>query len=147
MNYSTAVMLINQNIRAINVSYEPDTEHETKPRYTFKTLDETIEVDDYVVIPTDTRHLMTVAKVEEVDADIDFESSIQIKWIISKFSKHGHNTILEEEKKWIEQLKAAEKRRKREEIKKSMLEMYEDSGIEELPIAKMEGVAAIEHKD
>lgn len=137
MNYSTAVMLINTNIRAIKVTYELDTDKLRQQRYTYKTLDASIKVGDYVIVPTETRHNMTVCRVEEVDVDVDFEDSTEIKWIVDRVNKGDHDNILKEESKWIEALKQSEKRRKREEIKKSMLEMYQDEGIEKLPIANM----------
>jgi len=144
MNYSTAVMLFNTNIRAIKVTYEPDQPQQQPKRYNFKTLDETIKAEDLVVVATDTRHGMTVVKVEEVDIDIDPDDDTEIKWIVSKVQTSEYKHVLDEEKKWIEQLKASEKRRKREEIKKNMLEMYKDSGIEALPITNMQSEKAVE---
>lgn len=146
MNYSTAVMLINDNIRAVKTIYEPDTEKAYQQRYIFKTLDHSIQKGDYVVVPTDTRHGMTVVQVDEVDVEVDFESPTEIKWIVSRVSLDNNTHVLKEEKKWINELKASEKRAKREEIKKKMLEMYNDSGIEQMPIANLSDIAAIEHK-
>lgn len=144
MNYSTAVMLINPKIRAIKTTYEPDPNIPNKvTRYIFKTLDDTIKVGDYVVVPTDTRWLLTVVRVDEVDVDVDFESSTIIKWIVSRVSTEDNAKILAEETKWVEALKASEKRRKREEIKKNMLDMYQDDGITNLPIANMSAVTDI----
>ncbi len=140
MNYSTAVMLLNQNIRAIHTVYEEETETRKQPRTTFKTLDTTIEVGDLVVIPTDTRHKMTVVKVVGVDVDVDFESTTPVQWVISKVATDAHKTILSEEQKWIETIKASEKR---EEFKKNMLEMFQEDGIEQLAIANMGASAAV----
>ena len=148
MNYSTAVMLINEKIRAVKVIYEhEDNKHQTK--YIFKTLDETIDVGDFVTIPTDTRHKMTVVKVVEVlntDVDIDFEDTKEIKWIIDKVGTENSDYILEEEKKWIEELKKSEKRKKTQDLKKNMEEMWEDAGVSTMAIANMssEGLAVIE---
>lgn len=138
MNYSTAVMLINTNIRAIKTVYEPDIAGRVPQEITtFKTLDKSIKKGDYVVVPTDTRHNLTVVLVNEVDVEVDFDASKEIKWVVSRFTTEEHNRILSEESKWIETLKASEKRKKREEIKKNMLEMYKDDGIEKLAIANM----------
>lgn len=145
MNYSTAVMLINQNIRAVKTVYEKDTPNTKHPRVIFKTLDKDIKPGDYVIVPTSTRHGMTVVIVDEVDVEVDFESGTEVKWIVDKVHTAGHETVLGEEAKWIDALKASEKRRKREEIKKNMMEMYADVGLEKLPIASMADVAAIEH--
>lgn len=145
MNYSTAVMLINTNIRAVKVTYEPDTDKAKQNRVIYKTLDQSISKGDFVVVPTDTRHNLTVVQVDEVDVEVDFESSVEVKWIVSKVATEDSARILKEETKWIEALKASEKRRKREEIKKNMLDMYNDDGIEKMPIANFSDVKAIEH--
>ncbi len=146
MNYSTAVMLINPNIRAIKVSYEEDTQSHKQPLYTFKTLDQSIKEGDFVVIPTDTRHKMTVCLVKEIDVEIDFESGLEIKWILDKVDVESANHVLKEEKIWIDALKASEKRKKQAEIKKNLVDMYSDAGIDQLPIAKMDNLVTIEHK-
>jgi len=126
MNYSSAVMLINQNIRAVKVSYELNAHGKPQGLYTFKTLDQTIDIGDIVVVPTDTRHNFTCVRVEEIDIDVDFECPVTLKWIVGKADTAAHENILNEEKKWIDTLKAAEKRRKREELKKSMFDLYEN---------------------
>lgn len=135
MNTSTAVMLINEEIRAITTSYDVEPENKTgfvPKRVMFKTLDKTINVGDLVVVPTSTRHGFTVVKVMEVDVDVDFESPTKIEWIVQKVDTAPYSTILQEENKWVETLKASEKRRKREEIKKNMLDLYNDEGIKSL---------------
>jgi hypothetical protein len=143
MNYSTAVMLINENIRAIKCSYEPDQKDangktvQTYQRYMFKTLDHNIKVGDYVVVPTDTRHNLTVVRVEEVDCEVDFDSPIEIKWAIARVENGSAQKILDEEEKWIAELKKAEKRHKREEVKSKMLKFYTDGDATALPIASM----------
>lgn len=146
MNYSSAVMLINDKIRAVKAIYENENENPNQPQPVFKTLDSSISVGDLVVVPTDTRHKMTVVKVVEVDSEVDFESPVLIKWIIARVPVEGHDLILSEENKWIEALKASEKRRKREEIKSSMLAMYADDGIEKIGIANISEKNLIENK-
>lgn len=145
MNYTTAVMLINPNIRAIKAIYEPDVTDQygkvikTGQRYIFKTLDTNIQKGDLIVVPTTTRHGFTVVKVEEVDIEIDFESSIELKWVVDRVCVSGYSNVQVEESKWIDALKASEKRAKREEIKKKMLDMYKDDNIEKMAIAQMAG--------
>jgi len=155
MNYTTAVMLINPNIRAIRTTYEKDICDaqgkvvNARPRVIYKTLDTSIKLGDLVIVPTSTRHGTTAVLVDGVDVEVDFESETAIGWIIDKVDATNHTLVLAEEGKWIEQLKASEKRAKREEIKKKMFDMYADTGIDKLPIANMMDAAsaqAIEHK-
>ena len=134
MNYSSAVMLINANIRAIQTLYQPDTTDSTgrvagrQVRTLFKTLDPTIAVGDLVIVPSGTRHGFTTNKVEAVDVDVDFENEIEIKWIVDKINLDGYNTTLVEEKKWIDQCKKAEKRDQAQKLKDKMFAYYKDAG-------------------
>ncbi len=140
MNYSTAVMLINENIRAVNVTYSPDKEDETQNRYTFKTLDPTIEKGDYVVVGLNSRgrdHDLIVVQVDEVDVDVNFEHDRQIKWILTKINLAESEEIAKEEAKWIEQIQKSEIRKKKKELKEGMLDMYEEDGIDKMAIAHM----------
>lgn len=149
MNYSIAVMLINPNIRAIKTIYKPDTVRPdgkaalNEPRVLYKTLDLDIKKGDLVVVETHTRHGRTVVLVEDVDVEVDFESDVQVRWVVDKVSLTAFENIVKEEAKWIDTLKLSEKRRKREEIKKNLLDMYKDDGIDKLAIASMADPAAV----
>lgn len=146
MNYTTAVMLVNPNIRAIHVIYEAEVEGKPKQqRYTYKSLDPELKEGDLVVVPTDTRHGYTVVKVVDVDVEVDFDSNIQLKWIVGKVDLHQFELVLAEEGKAISAIKASEKRKKREEIKKNLLDLHEDD-LKGLAIANMGVTAAIEQK-
>jgi len=136
MNYSSAVFLINKNIRAISCSYEPE---ESKGKnYTFKSLDPTIKVGDLVVVQTDTRHKFTVVKVEAVDVDIDLDSSIQFKWIVSKVDLAAFDILLAQEADAIKTIRSAELRQKRDNLRKAMFANYE-AELSALSIADMNG--------
>lgn len=124
MNYSTVVFLVSPSVRAVSVSYETK-EEKTSGRqfYTFKTFDASIKKDDLVIVPTDTRHKFTVVKVEEVDIDIDLDdATTQFKWIAGKVDLSGYADTLAQEAAAVEKIKSAEKRKKREDLKKSLLD-------------------------
>lgn len=153
MNYSTAVMLFNSDIRAIRVSYDPlDKVGGVVKSYLFKTLDPDLKVGDYVSIPTDTRHNITIGRVEEVDSEVDFESSAEIKWVVSRVPVSEYEAILEDEQVWIAEMKKAQIMKKKEEIKKSMMDMYQANGssLETLAIAGRKPTptcAVLEHSE
>lgn len=134
MNYSTAVFLINNQVRAIKAAYES---HKDAPQTMFKTLDQDIKVGDFLVVPTDTRHNMTVVKASEVDVDIDFESPAHVHWIIGVVDRSAHDNTLAQERQAVEAIKAAELRKKREDLRDSMLKNHMDS-IKSLPISHMD---------
>lgn len=153
MNYSTAVMLFNEDIRAVRVSYDPNDKVNDRPKdYLFKTLDPDLKVGDFVTIPTDTRHNITVGRIEEIEAEVDFDCDKEIKWIISRVPVSEYEAILMDEAQWIVEMKKAQNRKKKEDIKKSMVEMYQADGasLETLAIAGRKSAptcAAIEVKD
>lgn len=135
MNYSTAVFLINKHVRAVKATYEAN---DGAQQTTFKTLDPAIAVGDFVIVPTDTRHKMTVCKVVETDCDIDMDSPAKVEWIIGRVDRDGYETTLKNEAQAVQQIKAAELRKKREDLANNLLANHLDT-IKALPIAAMNG--------
>lgn len=141
MNYSTAVFLINKNLRAVTATYEAE---ENAKRTLFKTLDQTLTVGDFVVVQTDTRHKMTVCRITEVDVDVDFDSQTRVDWIVGKVDAKAHVETLAQEQAAIQAIKSAELRTKRETLRDSMLANHVE-GLKTLAIADM-GAATPEAK-
>lgn len=122
MNYSTAIFLINNDVRAVNVSYEQDHEGKgVRPYYTFKTFDPAVAIGDYVAIPTGTRHNMTVARVEEVDIEVDVDSHVDMKWLVDRVDTSQRDAIEAQEAEAIQTIKSAEKRAKQEELRAKLI--------------------------
>jgi len=143
-NYSTAIMLFNEDIRPIHTIYEPDTDQKKQPRYLFKSLDKTLKEGDYVVVPTDSRHKMTVVQVAEVDVEVDFESGVHINWIVSKVDTESAGEVAAYEKKCVDLMKAAEKRHQREEIKSKLIGLQNGDADAIAKIAIAAPVVAVE---
>lgn len=146
-NYSTAIFLINKSARAIAVTYEKiDLNQDTtklkfQPAYlsggklpdgavVFKTMDKDIAVNDFVIVPTDTRHGMTVCKVVAVDVEIDFESSNECHWLIGTVNTIDFEDIRQQEEKAIIAIKAAEVNQKKEALSNALLENLKNSGVD-----------------
>lgn len=122
MNYSTAIFLINGDVRAVAVSYEQDAEGKgVKPFHLFKTFDPDVAVEDFVVIPTGTRHNMTVARVEEVDVEIEVDSTADLKWLVGRVDTAAHAAVVAKEADAIAKIKSAERRAKQDELKAKLL--------------------------
>lgn len=133
MNYSTAIFLISDKARAVMVSYETDDNGKPASTTLFKTLNQEIKKGDYVVVETDTRHHMTVCRVEDVDVEPDFDSAKEVKWIIGTVSRADFDDLKAQEEDAITRIKKAEKRKKREELRASLLADAADE-IKALPI-------------
>jgi hypothetical protein len=135
MNYTTAIFLINKNVRAVMCNYEPDAPGKTAM---FKTLDATIREGDFVIVPTNTRHNMTVSKVMETDVDVDFDSGASVGWIISKIDRSTYEVTLSQEGDAITVIKSAEKTKKRNELAAALL--ADSAGaLKALPITTVSG--------
>lgn len=117
MNNSIAVFLLNPNVRAIQATYEAG---DKAARTMFKTLDPNIKVDDLVIVPTDTRHNMTVCKVAAIDVEIDFDSSVPVQWVIGRIDPTGYSQVLQQEGVAISAIRSAELRKKREDLSKAL---------------------------
>lgn len=130
MNYSRAIFLISDDVRAVLVTYEKDDD---APRTMYKTFDHSIKVDDYVVVPTSTRHGMTVCKVVCVDIEPDLEEDKDVDWIIGTVDRANFEDITRQEDDAIRKIKSAEKRRKRAELRESLLADAEED-LKALPI-------------
>lgn len=134
MNYSTAILVMNPDARCVKVIYEPDTLHTKAPRELFKTFDKTIKVDDFVVVPSSTRHNITTCKVVEVDVDDWMDTGKSIGWVIGRIDLADAEKVKNWEATAIEALKDAEKRKRRREMQASMTEAMNEKEKEGLAL-------------
>ncbi len=122
MNYTTAIFLIRSDIRAVKVSYDVHGDGKgVEPFIMFKTADPSVAVGEYVVIPTDTRHGMTVCRVEEVDCEVDYSSKVPVGWLVGVVDRTVYDTILKHEDEAVTKIKSAEKRRMQDELKAKLI--------------------------
>lgn len=138
MNYSTAVFLINDDVRAIACTYEAG---DNAPRTIFKTFDKTIKEGDLVVVPTSTRHHMTVVKVAETDVDFDIETPAQMEWIVGIVEQDDFEETKKKENEAIELVKAAERKKKRDDLRAAVFGYVEEEKMKNLQIASSAALA------
>lgn len=131
MNNSTAVFLINDRVRAVYGTYEAG---DNAGKTLFKTFDSAVKVGDFAIVPTGTRHNMTVVKVTDVDVDFDIDTSVKMEWIIGRIDLTAYEQTLAQEGAAIQMIQSAEKRKKREELKKAIF-ADQEGAIAALPIA------------
>lgn len=145
MNYSTAVFLVNKNARAIVVSYEPNKSGALSNEDTLKTLDQSVKVGDLVVVETDTRYKMTVGKVTEVDVPVDFDSTKQMRWIVSKVDHDAYDALLAQEQQAIDTIRKAMERKRRDDLASALMKDHADT-LKALPLTTAGDVPAIAAK-
>lgn len=148
LNEAAAVFLINDNVRAVLCVYENEEEKPKQEKYLFKTFDPSISKGDFVIVPTDTRHKMTVVKVAEVDAEdlVNFESPVPYKWIVGKVELADHTHTIAQETEALQVIKSAEKAKKRRELKEAMLADSEEK-LKTLSITARNDIPAIETEE
>lgn len=120
MNLSTAIFLVNKEVYSVRVSYDPDVPKNNNPDVYFKTLDASVVKDDYVIVPTKTRHGFTVCKVEETRFRVDFDSHREYNWIVGKVDKAAYDSILKQEAIVLDRIGDAEENRKRAELQTAL---------------------------
>lgn len=133
MNNSLAVFLISDEARALTYSYDKDVEGKGINTSPAKTLDPDLKVGDFVVVPTTSRHRMTVVRVESIDDEIDFDNDRNYPWVIDRVNDEHHKETLAKEGAALSAITAARKKKKRQELKEMLLEDTDDA-VKALPI-------------
>lgn len=144
MNYTRAIFLINDNVRCALCTYESEDEVKNPKQEEFKTFDQNLKVDDYVVVPTTTRHKMTVVKVVgfKSNLDVDLKASQNMDWIIGRVDKADFANITTQEEAAIQAIKSAQKKKERDELREAML--ADTSALKTLAITGYGDAPAIE---
>lgn len=146
LNYSTALFLLNPNLRAIMCAYErvpaSIVEGPTPKLTMFKTFDTSIGIGDILVVPSSTRHYRTTVKVVTVDVEVDFDDQTPVDWVVSKLDAAAFDKMVKEEGRAISVMKAAEAKARRDKIRDQVVALNADE-LKALPISTQ---AAIEQK-
>ena len=122
MNYSTAVFLVNKHVRAVSCAYEVNPQGEPSGKLEiFKTFDMSIKKGDLVVVPTNTRVKRTAVMVAATDVEIDLEAEAHMEWVVCKIDSTEYEVTLAKEQAAINTIKAAELRKKRDELAQALL--------------------------
>lgn len=132
MNNTTAVFLINDKVRAVYATYDPERKESDKTL--FKTFDQGLKVGDFAIVPTNTRHSMTVVKITDTDVEFDIDTQVKMEWVIGRIDLTAYEQTLAQENTAIQMIQSAEKRKKREELKKAIF-ADQEGAIAALPIA------------
>lgn len=133
MHNSRIIFLTNDSVRAIAGKYEDGGKSEV-----FKTFDDTLAVDDMVVVESTTRWAMTTVRITEIDVDIDIDAETPVKWVIQRIDEPGFEKLKADEATLISKVQTAQKRKKREELRAAMLGDHGDV---------IEGLALADHSE
>ena len=130
MHESRKIFLTDAEPICILATYE---DHEDANKTALKTYDETLAVDDYIVVPSATRHEMTVMKIVEVGVEPNLDSNSKIDWVIGKIDRTPYEKLLSQEGDFLSRARKAEKKRKKEQMREDFLAGMEDEDLKMLP--------------
>jgi preprotein translocase subunit YajC len=132
------IFLANEYVRGVLAIYNADVpEGQPQPKKTFyKTFDAGIEKGDFVIVPSGTRHSMTVVKVTDVDVEIDLANQTPVTWIIGKIDRRAHEKTLAQESEMLNVIRAAEKKKMTDELKATVFGTVDQNTIAKLAIAQ-----------
>jgi hypothetical protein len=139
MNNSTAVFLVSEHIRCLRINYgdEVNTQRTKSGTYSnlVKTFDPDIQKGDYVVVTTNSRHGMTVVRVEDVDVPFDIRTEEEIRWVVDVVDVTDHKKRLEEEAVLIEAVNKARFKKEQENLRDELAGAYAKE-LKALPMAR-----------
>ena len=156
MNYSTAIFLINNEVRGIAVTYEKidlskdTTQMKYQPAYlgagrlpdgavVMKTMDQDIKINDYVIVPTDTRHGMTVCQVVAIDVEIDFDLTTECHWIVGKVDTAPFEKLRQQEAEAIARLKESKTHARRKTLAAELMDKLDADTLASIPMLSAPG--------
>src|SRR5690606_38287965 len=97
MNHSLTVMLAHDEVKAVSCVFQKGG-----TTYTYKTIEQNLQVGDRVGVQarggTDKPFDMAIVEVAAVDVAVDFDSTPQYKWVISKIDTSMFEALKETEK-------------------------------------------------
>lgn len=128
MHNSRKVFLLedDKEPRCILAAYETgETAHTTE----FKTFDQSIKVDDYILVPSGTRHRMTVCKVHSIDVEPTLDTDEKIDWVVGTIDQSNYQDTIEQEQVFIDAVKSAEKAALKKKLREDFLANVDTSGM------------------
>jgi len=126
MNYSNVLFLIDSRLKAVRVAYEPGSNrNDTTKRYREDKIGK-LAVNDYVLVETETRHNATVCRVSQLGIEVDPDSEEKVGWVFGKVDLQMLDDLKAEEEQAIALLRQAENRKRKEEIRGSILALAGD---------------------
>lgn len=136
----TMIFVSSDKVRALLVEYEPGTK--TEGLVQVKTLDPSICVGDFVVVPTRTRHKYTVVKVKEADVVPNMEPTHECYWIVGKVEMEDYEKLLENERAVVARLLQIQLNASRRALRSEM--QLSDEDMKSLEGRLLSGPAATE---
>lgn len=123
MNHSLVAFVANEDVRMVKVTFIDRDSKDRGREYSYKTADKTVTIGDLVVVPTlQDMDNFVLAEVTGLDAEFNYNDTINYRWIAAKVDLKAYENILTQEKALIDNYKAVERGRIRENMRKAMVD-------------------------
>ena len=119
MNTNQMVNSLYENLNAVQVVFNRESQMISKKEYTYKTF-EVLEVGDFCVVDS-PRYGLAIVKVVSVDSSL-LEEDYKFKWIVAKIDLDSYNKLVEDEAEAVETLS----RKIREGNRKKSIELVKE---------------------
>lgn len=131
MHSSRKVFLLpdGEEPRCVVGIYEPDRPGFTAKRTEYKTFDKLLKVDDYIVVPSDTRWNMTTCKIVAVDVEPALDTEDEINWVMGSIDQSSYLATIKQEENFITAVRVAEKKALKKELRKTLFDNLDTSGM------------------
>lgn len=121
-NPTTAAFIVHENLRAVTLQYDPDDAGVSMG----KTFDADIKSGDLVTVTAGTRHGVTIAKVVDVDVDVDPTTTREFRWVGQVIDNDVIADLEETEKNMLDAIKASARKKQQRELRASFLADADD---------------------
>lgn len=135
MHESRKVFLIEESCLCIEATY-----NENDAPKQFKTFDSSIEIDDYLIVPKDTCHKMTVVKVTKINIHPDIKSDKAMDWVIGKVDRSQFEDTLDRESRFIQKAREGERKREMAQMKADIFGDVPEEELKMLSLSSQDGV-------
>lgn len=123
MQLSDAILSENENFRFISCVFAPYTGNK---EYTYKTVLD-LKEDDFVVVQTPSNQYQVVQVRTVLDPlEVEVDSRITYKWVVAKVDMAHYEECVEMEDQLSAKLRKAAVRKRRAEVKDSVMEFLTD---------------------
>jgi len=118
VNSSTVLFLVNDDLRAVRVSYDDGGKSKETIKKTF--LND-LRVGEFVLVETNTRWCAAVCKIITVGVEVDFDSSDDVGWVFARVDLAELDRLKAEEQAALAIIREAEKRKRKEDLRATIL--------------------------
>lgn len=128
MNHSLTILLVEDAVRTVGVQFCDQSGTPRGSHYTYKTILQDLKLGDIVVVETSAGNGNPVgysfAVVAKLEAEVNFDSDIEYKWIVAAFSPDVLTALRNQEKVVVDKVRQLEMQTKRQQVRAALTAQF-----------------------